>query len=516
MHDPKMEETGTFFVRVNEDLRTQNELLKTQLMGTSLINELTRVMQSCTDLESIIKTVLLGIQDIAGFNRAVLFEIDKENFCLKPRSWVGFSDTPVQETIIPLGFEGGEITDAIFLNRHLIVEEVDKQSDILFTSLASPAYCAVPLVGKVTRKCFEVKQCGKTACPAYNGFNPYCWSVPGGQQCAGNVSEDDKRKACIACKCFRAEGVFWMDRAHSMTPVSSDDITLLTSIINQASLIIENVKVLSALEVANTSLTTTNEKLTIVNHDLSVAQGKIQSDLDHARMIQLGLLPDKLGDIRGFTVGSIYIPATAVGGDYFDVFPIDKESYGIVIADVSGHGIASALIMSMVKVLLKMVAPIEPSPQKALERINTIFLKEIRTDNFVTIFYAVYNTVTHQIRFTSAGHCPVLFVNKITNTSSQIKADGLFLGAFDDMMLCEQSRQVDPECDRLVLYTDGLIEAQNGHEEMFELKRLEDASIKTSVATPQKAIDEIIRVQKVFCGSMSEMEDDITMLVIDF
>jgi len=497
------------------ELQEKNEQLKSQLMSNSLIYELTKVMHSCTDLDGIIKTVLLGIQEIINFNRVILFELNREQFNLRPKSWVGLADTNVEELVVPLGFEGGEITDSIFLNRHIIVEKPDASFDPFAQILNSHSYLVIPLINKATRKCWEVKNCNKLTCPAYGSYNPYCWSIPNSGQMLNAQSENDKRKGCSACSCFKVEGVFWMDRADKENPITSDDITTISAVINQAGLILENFRIFNALEKANDDLQNANSQLTLVNHDLQVAQAKINTDLEHARTIQQGLLPQGSLDIPGFSIGAKYIPADAVGGDYYDVFEISPGTFGIIVADVSGHGISSALIMSMVKVLLKTHATKEQSPQKTLEIINQTFLNEIKTDNFVTIFYALVDTKSHVLTYTSAGHCPILLLNKDTHEYLHIKADGLFLGIFPDMMLKETSYNYTPGQERIVLYTDGLTEARNKNEDMFELSKLTDAAVQTLSCTPSETVEKILAAQKAFCGSQQVPEDDITLLIID-
>jgi serine phosphatase RsbU (regulator of sigma subunit) len=496
-------------------LQAQNELLKAQLLNTSLINELSKVMQTCTDLENIYKTLLFGIQEILQFDRVILFEIDPARFCIRPRSWVGLENLNINEFLIPLGFEGGDVTDAIFLNRHLIVEMPDAANDIFVKKLSSPSYVVVPLISKATKKCWEFKQCNRTTCPVYGGYNPYCWSVPGSGQMLNAQSEDQRRRFCAECACFRCEGVFWMDRSANHLPITSDDVTTLTTVINQAGIIIENYRILEEIERTNNDLSNANKQLKQVNHDLSIAQAKINTDLKHAHSIQQGLLPQNLQDTKDFSIGARYIPAAAVGGDYYDVFEIHPGVYGIIVADVSGHGIASALIMSMAKMLLKIFATNEVSPQKTLERINRTFQTEIRTDNFVTIFYAVLDTRQKELFYTSAGHCPVLLIDKETKECSRINADGLFLGVFPDMRLSESRYPYAEHKKRLVLYTDGLTETHNDNDEMFDLNRLEIVSMNTLHASPNKAVDEILEYHRKFYGS-SAPEDDITLLVIDF
>jgi serine phosphatase RsbU (regulator of sigma subunit) len=498
-------------------LRSHNDILKAQLMNTSLINELTKVMHSSTDPDKIVRTILLGIQEIVEFDRVILFDIDIKHFRLKPKSSVGCQESDIKDLTIPLGFEGGEITDSIFLNRHIIVEEPDPESDLFAEKLSSKSYLVIPLISKITRSCWETKKCKKVGCPAHGGFNPYCWSIMGaGCHEPGSLSENERRKKCISCPNFKVEGVFWMDRHVRNASITSDNITMLSTIMNQAGIIIENFRMYNALEKAYGNLHLSNGKLKVANHELRIAQTRINKDLEHAKSIQQGLLPQKIEEAPGFSVGFSYVPADAVGGDYYDVFQISDGIYGIVVADVSGHGVASALIMSMVKVLLKTFADGKHGPQQTLERINQTFLSEIRTDNFVTVFYGVLNTSENTLNFTSAGHCPALFFNRETQEHRQVKADGLFLGVFPEMMLKEASFKYKAGSQRIILYTDGVTEAKNAEGQMFEMSNLEQAGLKTLGLSPEKAVKKLIEIHKSFCGKNQIPADDITLLVIDF
>jgi serine phosphatase RsbU (regulator of sigma subunit) len=497
------------------DLQTQNEQLKAQLMNNTFVYELTKAMYSCADLDGILTKILLGIQDIINFDRVVLFEIDKDNFQIKPKSWVGFQEKEIAGFTITLGFEGGDITDAIFLNRHIVVSEIDKENDPFYRILHSESYLVNPLISKATKKCWEIKNCNKVNCPAYGNNNPCCWSIPGAALCVSAQSEDEKRKACFACSGFKVDGVLWMDRMRRRTPITGDDITILVAMTHQAGIILDNFRIRNALELANEEQKKANEQLKKLNHQLQVAQARIRADLDHARTIQLGLLPQDLPGSGDFSAAAKYIPADAVGGDYYDVFKISDTVYGIVVADVSGHGISSALIMSMVKALLKTHAPAQHSPQKTLEIINQTFLTEIKTDNFVTIFYAILDSSVHKLRYTSAGHCPLLFLDKKSRQCARIKADGLFLGIFSDMILKETSHSYKPGGERLVLYTDGLTEAKNDADVMFDIERLEGAALDSLEKTPKEAVQSILNVHYEFCGKKKAYEDDITLLVID-
>lgn len=493
-------------------LRSQNDLLKKQLMSSSLIHELTKVLHSCTDLGSVINTILLAIEDIIEFDRVILFKIDQENFRLKPDKNVGIGSVDINHLSIPLGFDGGEITDALFLNRHILVEEPDK-NDIFSKELSSPSYLVIPMINKVNKRCWEIKNCSKLTCAAHESYNPYCWSISGSSKMHSSASENERRSTCISCPCFKVEGVVWMDRYQTKKPITGDDITVLTAVINLAGIIIENFKILEALDKTNNMLQQANKQLKIVNSDLKIAQSKINNDLEHAQSIQQGLLPQNLSEISQFSIGASYLSADAVGGDYYDVFQISPEIFGIVVADVSGHGVSSALIMSMVKILLKTFAN-NYSPSKTLEQINKTFLSETKTDNFVTIFYALLDTKKHQLRYTSAGHCPILFFDRKKCKSKQLKADGLFLGVFEDMMLNESVLDYDQGKTRLALYTDGLIESKNENDEMYGIERLEKIICESISDDPVSAVDLVLSDQKKFCNNC-EPSDDITLLLID-
>ncbi|MBN1577823.1 MAG: serine/threonine-protein phosphatase [Chitinispirillaceae bacterium] len=498
-----------------QSLKQQNEQLKAQLLNTSLIHELTKVLHSCTNLQDIIKTLLLAMQEIIDFDRVILFTIDCEHFCLKPDAFVGIKETELKDISIPLGFTGGEITDALFLNRHILVEQPDR-NDPCHTLLGADSYLVIPLINKINKKCWEMKSCTKTACPAHGGYNPYCWSIKGSGLLSDAKNEDERRAACIVCPCFKFEGVLWMDRNVRKTPITSDDITIVTASLTMAGIVIENFRIFDALEKANLSEKKINNKLKIINNELQVAYARINRDLDHARTIQQGLLPQDLEDTPEFKVGTYYLSADAVGGDYYDVFNVEPGIYGLVVADVSGHGVASALIMSMGKILLKTFSRHEHSPQKTLERINQIFLSEIKTDHFVTFFYAILDTVNHSVRFTSAGHCPIILLDRNSSSCRLIKADGLFLGVFPDMMLHETELMYTPGTIRMVLYTDGLIEAKKEDDEMYGVERLKYIAETTLHQSVKEAVNTILTDQKTFCGENLSPEDDITLLVIDF
>jgi serine phosphatase RsbU (regulator of sigma subunit) len=499
-----------------EGLLSQNEMLKSQLISSALTNELVKVLHSCTDLDDIVKKVLLSFQDIVDFDRAILFTINADTFSLEPANWVGVGDDAVKGLSVPLGFDGGDITDAVFLNRHIFVSEPDPGCDIFSRELGSSSYIVAPLLRKPVNKCYEIRGCQNKTCPCYGSVNPYCWSVSGHNAGGKELSEDGRRAACVACPAFSASGVFWLDRKNNGAPITSDDITFLTNIITLASLVFDNFSMMGVLDRTNRELTDANEKLLKANYELEIARANTRIELEHARSIQQKLLPqDITGNASHYEAGSRYLAANSVGGDYYDLFQISDNAYGVIVADVSGHGVASALIMSMFKALLKTHSQKETSPQKTLERINELFVSEVATEHFVTVFYAVVNAEARTIRYSSAGHCPILFLHKPSGRCDLLKTEGLFLGVFPNMLLREKEAAYTPGERRLVLYTDGLTEAVNGNNEMYGTERLQNIARETVGLPPDQAVRAILEHQKNFCGQQRQ-EDDITLLAVDF
>jgi sigma-B regulation protein RsbU (phosphoserine phosphatase) len=275
-------------------------------------------------------------------------------------------------------------------------------------------------------------------------------------------------------------------------------------------------KDINALKARNEELETRLKQSKIEIHqilrDLKLARTKIDRDLEQAQAIQMGLLPQNLPKTAYFDSAAAYIPAAKVGGDYYDLFEVRKGCYCVLVADVSGHGIAAALIMSMAKVLIKAYAN-DRSPKETIDKVNQALNREIKNENFITMFYAILNFKEKKMRFSSAGHNPVILVDRGTTQIQSIKAEGIFLGVFDDAMVKDNTLGVHKN-HRLVLYTDGLTEAENLSGEMYSVDRLADIIKKTVDLGPEAVKKEILQDLNNHIGK-ALVEDDITLLVLD-
>ncbi len=496
-----------------EAVSKQNEELKNQLMATSVLGEITKTMLATPNLEAVFNTLILGINETLFFERIVLFQVAPSEFALKPLHWFGIDDEKVKSTRVSLSFlDGGEIADAIFLNRPIVVDPVSLEDDPL-KSWTPKSYLAIPIVTKIYNRCYEFNNCREFECAAYNHPNPYCWCVKGAGKRQKPLDEDTRRRNCVKCGFFKSNYVLFLDKPNQAELAGSDDISILTTLANQTGIIIDNFKNYENLDTAHNELKNVNNKLNKTNRELKEAQAKINRDLEQAQAIQQGLLPQTFPKNSSFLCSATYIPATKVGGDYYDLFEIGEDSYSVLVADVSGHGISAALIMSMAKILIKSYAnPI--SSKTTLDKINQVLTKDIRNDNFITMFYGIINTREKKLIYSSAGHNPIPLIKRSTREVTHIKADGIFLGVFDNAMVGDNVISIDGDY-RLVLYTDGLTEAENQRSEMYTYERLTEL-IRNTVMLPTDAVQaEIMKDFRNHIGS-APLEDDVTLMVIDF
>jgi serine phosphatase RsbU (regulator of sigma subunit) len=499
--------------QVFEAVSKQNEELKSQLMATSVLGELTKVMLSTPNLEAVFKTLLLGINETLFFERIVLFQVVPDEFSLKPLHWFGIEDEKVKGLRVSLSFlEGGEFADAIFLNRPIVVDPVSLTEDPL-RSWQPKSYLAIPIIIKTYNRCYEFHSCKEKECPAYSHPNPYCWCIKGAGLRHGSKDEDQRRRHCVACSFFKGNYVLFLDKPGQRELAESDDISILTTLANQTGIIIDNFQNYENLEMAHNELKSVNIKLNKTNRELKEAQAKINRDLEQAQVIQQGLLPQKFPKNDRFSCLATYIPATKVGGDYYDLFEIDKDCYCTLVADVSGHGISAALIMSMAKILIESYAN-SVSTKTTLDKINQVLTKDIKNDNFITMFYAIINLRENKIIYSSAGHNPILLIRRSTREITHVKADGIFLGVFDNAMVSDNVIPLQDDL-RLVLYTDGLTEAENLKGEMYSYERLTEL-IKNTVPLPIEEVQtELMRDFRSHVGAVT-LEDDVTLMIIDF
>jgi sigma-B regulation protein RsbU (phosphoserine phosphatase) len=255
----------------------------------------------------------------------------------------------------------------------------------------------------------------------------------------------------------------------------------------------------------------------LLRHQLSAARAELHRELKVVGEIQRSLLPETLPEIPGFDIASYYKPSAMAGGDYYDIVPLVDGLWGLIVADVAGHGASAAVVMAMMRTLVHAHLPTNrylPSCE-FLEFMNRQMTGVYTRDGrFVTVWAAVLDPAARTMTYASAGHNPPRHVRRATVTALDA-ARGLPLGI-------EQSEKYEEVCvsleagDLVVIYTDGITEAArfgDGGRRFFETERLDEVLIESRCDTAEDCVIRVTKSVNTFTEE-SEQTDDQTMLVL--
>jgi sigma-B regulation protein RsbU (phosphoserine phosphatase) len=225
--------------------------------------------------------------------------------------------------------------------------------------------------------------------------------------------------------------------------------------------------------------------------------------------MQLSLLPAAFPESNSFRLAARYVPMQSVAGDLYDVIVGGSDCIGLLIADVSGHGVPAALIASMVKMAAISQRQHAADPAQMLGGMNRALCGNTQ-GQYVTAAFAWVDASKREVRYAAAGHPSMLLLRD--GAVSEIQENGLLLAAVDDIAYTEKSFALAPG-DRLLLYTDGLLEARNEAGEMFGEISLSDAVAQSARLSPSQAADAIVATVQRWAPSQ---DDDLTVLVCDY
>jgi phosphoserine phosphatase RsbU/P len=242
----------------------------------------------------------------------------------------------------------------------------------------------------------------------------------------------------------------------------------------------------------------------------------LNGELEMARQIQLSILPHETPKIVGVEIAARYIPMTSVAGDFYDFIVVDDKHVGILVADVSGHGLASALIASMLKVALAAQLPHAFDPARVLVGLNQSLCGKFK-HHFVTAAYVFVDMEKEIMSYAGAGHPPLLLWRMSTGNASELLENGLPLCLFLGETFSAVEVPVKPG-DKAVLCTDGVLETRSPSEQEFGLELFKGFLEANHDLEAEMFADR-------FLGKLSDWseqpqgygkEDDVTLLVIDF
>ena len=245
----------------------------------------------------------------------------------------------------------------------------------------------------------------------------------------------------------------------------------------------------------------------------AIEKQRMEDELNIAREIQQGLLPEKLPSIPRFDIAALTISSKEVGGDYYDVITRKQDEYVLAIGDVSGKGTPAALLMANVQAALRALAPLCSSVAETTGQINDLTCANTRGGSrFITFFWGILDAKTLQFRYTNAGHNPPYLLKK-NGTMEKLEEGGLILGIFKTTTPYAEATVTLLPGDILIMYTDGVSEAMNQNNEQFSEERLEGI-LKKSTNLSAKEIIQQVQNELETHTQATPQSDDITMLVL--
>jgi serine phosphatase RsbU (regulator of sigma subunit) len=248
----------------------------------------------------------------------------------------------------------------------------------------------------------------------------------------------------------------------------------------------------------------------------TLAHQRVEQELALAGQVQASFLPDELPDVPGWQLAATLDPARETSGDFYDVFSLPNGQLGILIADVADKGMGAALYMAKSSTLIRTyAAQYGPQPELVLKAVNLRILADTRADLFVTVFYGVLEPDTGTLTYCNAGHNPpLLFCGRDGEEAQALGRTGMALGVAESEVWEQKTVQFEPG-DVLVLYTDGVTDAQNAQEVFFGRERLLGA-VQANMGRSARDMQEALVAQvRAFMGKAPHTKrDDITLMVV--
>lgn len=240
------------------------------------------------------------------------------------------------------------------------------------------------------------------------------------------------------------------------------------------------------------------------------ADVRVQREQDEARLIQRALLPTSLPTLKNIRIAAMWNPASGFGGDCYDVIRFADDRVGVTVADVAGKGLPAALLMSNLQAAVRAFASEHATPQEVATSVNRLLCRNIAVGKFVSFCYLVADREQRKLTFANAGHNPPLLVRG-SGQVERLLSGGMVLGVMSDTTYDQHEVAIAPG-DRLILYTDGIIEAENTSGADYGETRLGDVAAAHRALGPQELLDALFTDVSDFANG--QFTDDATLIVV--
>jgi serine phosphatase RsbU (regulator of sigma subunit) len=250
-------------------------------------------------------------------------------------------------------------------------------------------------------------------------------------------------------------------------------------------------------------------------HQEAIQRKVFEEQLRIARQIWEHIMPQNVPLLSNASISARSVPATVVGGDFYDFFELPEDRIALVIADVSGKGIPAAMMMNTVKSVLHIEATRNPSPYDLVNNVNKLLIQSAKMEGFITLTYVLIDMATKRLFICNAGHNPTLIFRKAENRCQKISSESIPLAIDPDQQFQCTETYINPG-DCVILYTDGITEARNPNKEMFETDALCQHLEKVgSYKRADEIVESIYKKVKDFSDGASQ-HDDMTVVGFKF
>ena len=246
-------------------------------------------------------------------------------------------------------------------------------------------------------------------------------------------------------------------------------------------------------------------------HRKLIEKEHMDEQLKTAGEVQMRLTPEQPPSLPGYEIAGICLPAYDIGGDYFDYIALEDGRLAIALADVSGHGVPAALVMSAFRALLRTQARIQPDPPPAMQFLNRTLPEFTGKDDYVTVIYGILDPENGEFTFSNCGHPPALLFRS-SGEIGQLRQGGPALNVFTERVYEKGQETLSPG-DMLMLFTDGVTENIAPSGEFFELEQLTRLIQQNYELPVQEILPLVVRTVKSFTGS-EVFHDDFTLMLI--
>jgi serine phosphatase RsbU (regulator of sigma subunit) len=296
--------------------------------------------------------------------------------------------------------------------------------------------------------------------------------------------------ACNTVKAEETTGLLYLDSRKRTADLASGNRELLETLAIEASTILENARLLEE-----------ERKNQLIEEELRVA-----------REIQRGLLPRELPVTGWFRAVGTSIPSHDVGGDFYDVRQTGPVTWSAIVADVSGKGVSSALLASLLEGAFLMAAAEQTSIPQNLQRVNHFLLERTQGEKYATVFLCSLSS-DGTLTWSNAGHCPPLRVRG-DGSIETLAATSLPVGMMENATYTVSQSRLIPG-DKIVVYSDGISEAHDHTGQLFGAKRVRDLLAKMSASSCCEIHDALMRELDAFTEG-AEQQDDMTLVVLEY